>query len=279
MALSIALVIFACLVAGIQTRRWADGRAAERLWRQLAALPTGARQVFDPGMVDELPDAARRYFLFTIEPGAELSGIAEIEMTGSISLGDKDKHKTLRMTARQIIAAPDGLVWRLRAGRGPWRISGSDGVGGGFSWTRFWLFGFLPVVREGGNDDHLKSAFGRVVAESVFFAPAALLPGEGVRWEAVDVNTARAVVEHGGLSQRLLLTVDENGRPEKVVIDRWSDANPEKTYRRQLFGGHVDTFRTFGGYTLPTRIEGGHFIGTDEYFPFYRAEITHLRFI
>jgi hypothetical protein len=64
-----------------------------------------------------------------------------------------------------------------------------------------------------------------------------------------------------------------------VVIPRWSDANASKTYRIQPFGGYVSDFREFQGYTLPTKIEGGNFIGTEEYFPFYKAAIDDIRFI
>ena len=279
MALTIVLLVIACAVAALQTWRWADERAADRLWRRLEHSPPGACPKFHSSMVDGLPDPARRYFLFTIAPGTRLSRVAEIEMTGSINLGGKRKPNTLAMKARQIIAAPHGLVWKLEARRGLMRVSGSDGAGDGASWTRFWLFGLLPVVRAGGNTDHLKSAFGRVVAESVFFAPAALLPGENVRWKPVDEQTARAVVEHAGMEQEVEITVNEKGQPVKVTIERWSDANPEKAFRHQPFGGFVDTFRAFDGYTLPTRIEGGNHIGTDEYFPFYQASVTRLQFL
>jgi hypothetical protein len=30
---------------------------------------------------------------------------------------------------------------------------------------------------------------------------------------------------------------------------------------------------------LPTRVEGGNFIGTEDYFAFYKAQVDDLRFI
>jgi hypothetical protein len=32
------------------------------------------------------------------------------------------------------------------------------------------------------------------------------------------------------------------------------------------------------GYTLPTTIEGGNLIGTPDYFPFFKATVTSIRF-
>ena len=32
------------------------------------------------------------------------------------------------------------------------------------------------------------------------------------------------------------------------------------------------------GYRLPTRVEGGNLIGTPDYFPFFKADVTAIRF-
>lgn len=276
----ILVIVFIVVIAtflGLQAWRWSDNRRATLTWQNLSRRMQAPQVVFDPAMVQGLPEPARRYFLFTIKPGTVLCPVAEIEMTGSINLGTQDAPNTLPMCARQIIAAPHGLVWALRAGRGTVHISGSDGIGEGQSWTRFWLLGTIPVVRAGGDPDHLRSAFGRVVAESIFFVPAALLKGAGVTWEALGDNVARATVCHNGLTQAVDVTVADNGRPTMVAISRWSNANPEKRYQLQPFGGYLSAFREFDGYMLPTRIEGGNFIGTAAYFPFYQAEIERLR--
>jgi hypothetical protein len=158
------------------------------------------------------------------------------------------------------------------------RIAGSDGFDGETSWVRFWLASLVPIVRAGGNRDHARAAFGRVVAEAVFWAPAALLPQRGVTWESVDANVARATVSRNGMTQTVDVTVAEDGQPTMVVIPRWTDANPEKTYRLQPFGGYLSDFRDFGGYKLPAHVEGGNMIGTADYFPFYIADVEDLRF-
>jgi hypothetical protein len=117
-----------------------------------------------------------------------------------------------------------------------------------------------------------------VVAEGTFWTPAAFLPGPGVSWESVDDDTARVTVSHEGLEQSVEITVAEDGRPLRVVMPRWSNANPEGVWRIQPFGGDLSKFRDFGGYRLPTHVDGGNFIGTDAYFPFFKARVTDIRF-
>lgn len=257
--------------------RWLDINAGKAAWASLAShqLSTGA--VFDPAMVSGLPAPAQRFFRFAIAPGTPLYTVAEISMHGQFSLGDKAKPNDVPMRAQQILATPHGFVWKVRTG-GALRFSGSDGDNAGTSWSRFWLYGIVPVARAGNNHDHARAAFGRHVAEAVFWTPAALLPGEGIRWEPVDDTTARVTVTRRGLEQAVDVFVDPDGRPGKVVFQRWSDANPGKKFQLQPFGGHLSQFRNFNGFRLPTCVEAGNWFDTDDYFPFFKAIVTSVRF-
>ena len=195
-------------------------------------------------------------------------------MQGRFGMGDKADPGYMPMRATQVLAAPHGFVWAMSGGTGAMRMAGSDSA----TWTRFWLFGLAPVARFGGTDDHARSAFGRYVAEAVFWTPAAILPGPDVTWEPVSDDVARMTMRRGDLVQSVDLTVDPDGRPVQVAFQRWSDANPDKVHRLQPFGGYLSGFRDFGGFTLPTRVEAGNMFGTDDYFPFFIADVTDIRF-
>ncbi|WP_372986992.1 DUF6544 family protein [Marinobacter sp.] len=262
------------VLAGLSARRWADHRADRRIMESLVRNQPRDPDRFDPAMVDRLPEPARRYFLYTIVPGTPLYTVATFSMEGRFGMGDRDKPDYLAMSARQTLAAPVGFIWSMNARRGLMRISGSD-TG---RWTRFWLMGLLPVARMGGTPDHARSAFGRYVAEAVFWTPAALLPGPNVHWELVDVNVARVTLRHNGLSQSVDVTVAEDGQPLQVHFDRWSNANPEKEYRWQPFGGYLSEFREVEGFRLPMHVEAGNHFGTERYFPFFVVDVTEIAF-
>ena len=276
--LLIILLVLALPLAAMLVWRWRDKRADKAVWRQLEALQVENPPIFDASMLDGLPDPARRYFLYTIRPGTRLYTVCRFSMHGKFGLGSKKSPNYIPMRAEQTLACPRGFIWKLKAGRGLLRITGSDAAIGTHSWSRFWLAGIVPVARAGGNSDHALSAFGRYVAEAVFWSPAALLPGRGVVWEAVDEATARVTVSHEGRTQSADLEVDARGRPVKVRFLRWSDANPEKTYRFQPFGGYLSEFREFGGFNLPTQIEAGNFFETEDYFAFFLAEVDDISF-
>ena len=254
--------------------RQLDHRADVRAMQRLASGQANQPALFDPEMVADLPEPARRYFLYTIEPGTPLYSVTNLTMTGQFGMGDNSSPNYLEMTATQTLAMPAGFVWKMRARRGLLRLSGSDTE----QWTRFWLMGLLPVARMGGDADHRRSAFGRYVAEAVFWTPAAVLPGPGISWTQLKPDCARLTVNYQGLSQSVDITVADNGQPTEVRFERWSNANAEKIHRLQPFGGYLSSFRSFAGYRLPTHVEAGNHFGTDEYFAFFVAEVTGVEF-
>jgi hypothetical protein len=280
---SIAVAGVAVLAgAGLAALRLADARADAALGDALMdAARAGTERRFDPVMVADLPEAARRYFMFAIAPGTPLSTVARIEMGGTLDLGSRDAPSARPMRARQVLAPPHGLVWSVRTG-GAMAVTGSDALGPNGSWSRFRILGGIPVGRVSG-EDHRRSSFGRMVWEGLFWTPAAFLPDaeagwDALEWESVDAATARVTVRHGGLEQSADVTVDGDGRPLRIVFPRWSDENPERAYRLQPFGGDLSGFETIAGFQLPTRVVGGNHYGTVLYRPFFRAEVTEVTF-
>lgn len=259
------------------TWRKADIASERDAWQSLTARQPAAPATFDSSMTATLPEPAQRFFRFAVAPGTRLHTVAAITMEGEFSLGNKNQADYMPMYAKQVLAAPHGFVWKVRAGDKVW-FSGSDGARDGKSWSRFWLLGIVPIARAGNNSDHLRAAFGRHAAEAVFWTPAALLPGDNVRWEAIDDSSARVILTHMALEQAVDLTVDAEGRPIKVVFQRWSNANPERTFQVQPFGGYLSDYREFHGFRLPTRVEAGNHFETDDYFAFFKATVTDVRF-
>lgn len=244
----VILCIAAIVLAALSVRRLLDHKADRIEFERLSAFQPIDPPIFTKKLVADLPDAARRYFEFAINEGTPLYTVAVIEMEGTFGLGNQDEPNYLTMSAKQVLAAPEGFIWKMSGGSRFMTISGSDSA----AWTRFWLAGLVPVARAGGTPDHTRSGFARYVSESVFWTPAALLPRPGVDWVALDTSTARVTIEHNGKTQSVDVTVDADGRPTQVVLQRWSNANSDREYRLQPFGGYLSEFRDFEGFRLPT---------------------------
>ncbi len=280
--LILGLAVVAVAGAALVILRIADLRADRALIEVLTDTVAWKPPVFDTSMINGLPEPARRFFRFSIAPGTKLRTTVVIKMSGELSLGTKDAPNYQLMQADQVLSPPTGFAWQVRLA-GPSMVTGSDAYGTSGSWSRFRLFNLVPVGRVSQDADHLRSSFGRLVGEGLFWTPAAFLPTvdvgwDHISWEAVAEDTVAVIVRHGGLEQWAELTVDSTGQPIRVVFQRWSNANEDKVYRLQPFGGDLAEFQDFHGFRLPTRVTGGNFYGTDAYHPFFHASITSIRF-
>ena len=277
----ILLALAVLLTTGVALGLWFHSRDRAQAARVWAALE-GAREAdplrYDPAMVADLPEVAQRYFSRAIVPGTPLHRVVQLEMAGSFIMNGNE----MPMTARQILAPPaQGFVWQAEIGAGLMRFGGSDGyhhaTGREESWTKFWLHGLIPLARIGGTRDHARAAATRVMMEAIW-APASLLPQFGAQWVQTGPDSADIrFADTPGLAP-MRITFDSEGNPLEVVALRWTDANPEKTYRLQPFGGRVLETGRHGGFLIPTRVEMGNMFGTTDYAPFFLATITSAEF-
>lgn len=270
----LGLMTVAAGTALVARERDLDDR--QRLSRQLARRGPNAAEVehFHPEQVAGLPAPARRYFLRAIAPGTPLAHHVELEMGGSIRLSPDGAWMPMR--ARQILAPPSGFVWEATVGQGALRFSGADSYADGRGEVRFQAWGLVPFVRAGGPDV-ARSARGRLAGEAVW-NPAALLPQRGVTWEPIDERSARATMTIDGEPLTLTVTVEDDGRLASVSLMRWGDRTDDGTYGLVPFGVNVLGEGRFGGYTIPTRIGGGWWFGTERYFELARFEIERASF-
>jgi hypothetical protein len=268
-ALAGGAVVLAALAGG------RDDRAAEAAMAGLIARAEAAPPRYDPAMVADLPEIARRFFASAIAPGTPLRRVVALEMEGTFLLGER----ALPMTADQVLAPPDGFVWRARVGSGALRFAGSDGyLAGGDSWTRFLLLGLVPLVGAGATEDHARAAAARMAMETIW-APAGLLPAHGAVWRQTGADEAAITFPGIPGIEPIRLTLDAEGRVVEAVTQRWSDANPERAYRLQPFGGRMLAHARHDGFLIPVEMEIGNHYGTGNYAPFFRARLTRVRFL
>jgi hypothetical protein len=265
------LIVFGILIAvalAILTilRRKDDGKVGG-IWRSLEA--TSRDQVFTEDMVSDLPAPARRYLLHAIRPGTPLASSVSFLMSGTMRL--KPEQEWMPMKARQIIAPPKGFVWRADVGEGLMRFSGGDHYADGSGRVRFWLWGIIPLVQQEGPDVS-RAAIGRLACETIWL-PSSLLPQRGVKWEALDGESARATMKIGEETITLDLFIEPDGRLREIRTMRWGDQMEDGDFGYIPFGGRVLEERAFGGYTIPSRVSVGWRLSTDRYFEFFRAQI------
>jgi hypothetical protein len=250
----------------VGTHRVAWGaRSVQSEWRRLEAKQP--RPVpFNPTMVDDLPEPARRWLRHAIAPGAPLTGVTELTMHGTIRLGT-----WRRFTATQVLAPPEGYIWAATARVLGLPVVGYDRLSSGTAAMRWRLLGVIPVMNADGPEI-ARSAAGRLAAE-VVLAPTAFRAATWIAGERPD--TVVGVWRIGGDEQRVEVHVGVDGAVRGVLIERWGRP-PGAPYSRYPFGVTVEAERTFGGVTIPSTLRAGWWWSTarQDEGEFFRAEIT-----
>lgn len=278
----LGLAVLLLLIAGAAMGALIHARDQEQMrsvWTALLAARETDPPRYDRAMVADLPEIAQRFFSRAIEPGTPLHRVVRLEMEGTFVLNGNP----LPMTARQILAPYAlGFVWQAAMGSGLMRFAGSDGYhvsagGRSESWTKFWLYGLIPLARVGGNADHARAAATRLMLETVW-VPASLLPQYGAEWAQTGPDTAEIRFAAMPGIEPMRITLDAEGNLVEVWALRWTDANTDKQYRLQPFGGRMLEMGRFSGFQIPRRVELGNFYGTPDYTPFFLATITAVEF-
>ncbi len=240
----------------------------EGLWDS-APAPSDA---FDPAVYGHLPEPARRYLNHAIAPGTPLASAVRLRMHGEFRKGN-----WAPFNAGQVIRRDGEMLWQASMRLGGLPVSGFDALQHGQGRMQWKLFGLIPLVLAEGPDV-TRSAVGRVEGESVWLP--SLLCGEGVTWAAPDTDHVRVGLTMLGEPAELSLGIAGSGAVGSVRYRRWG--NPEGgAFHYGDFGGWAEEERTFGGYTIPTRLRIGWHFGTERFESegeFFRVTIDHAEF-
>ena len=240
---------------------------------QLWSAPAEPGAPFLPDQVAALPPAARRYLGHAIAPGTPRASVVLLQMHGSIRL----RATWHPFDADQVIRRDRGFVWRARVRMKGLPVTGFDRWVDGEGALRWKLLGMVPVVRESGPDVS-RSGVERMQIESVWLPSVLLDPG--VAWSERDATRVGADVTLRGQRAHIELSLNEHGRVRSVSMLRWG--NPEgHGYGVLPFGGVAEEERSFGGFTIPSKLRIGWYFGSNRFEPegeFFRCTIDEATY-
>ncbi len=212
---------------------------------------------FNPESLINLPNLARRYLECAIAPGTPLASAVRFWMHGDIKLGEK-WHP---FKGEEVIYWNRGMIWRATTWAKGLPIWGGDRIVDGVGESQWKILGLFPVMQASGADI-TRSSVGRVQVESMLLP--SVLCNPDISWIELNASQVQANFTALGEPVKLTLTVSDRGMLEQAKIDRWG--NPEgEAFHYVDFGGIVEESGTFDGYTIPTRLRVGWFLGSDRF--------------
>ncbi|MBM3787448.1 MAG: hypothetical protein FJW30_24080 [Acidobacteria bacterium] len=241
----------------------------DALWDRSAP----GRGPYRAAMASGLPNPARRFVEHAIREGTPLASRVKLTMHGEIKLG-----RWYPFCAEQVITANGEFVWAATVSMLGMPVRGSDKLMNREAAMTWKLFDLFPVASAAG-DDVTRSALGRLHGEQAVWLPSTVLESN-VSWAEPGPGKLGLNIADPVRSTEVHLTLDDQGRTTTAMFRRWGD--PDGKGNREVdFGVFLDEERTFGGFTIPSRIRAGWFFDSERFESggeFFRATIDNAEY-
>jgi hypothetical protein len=209
------LVVVAVGLSAYGSTRWTD--TTRTLTSRLEAAridekvqsPSPPR--YDSRELEGLPAPVQRYFRAVLKEGQPVIAAATVELGGTFNMSATGEQWKPFTSRQRVVTRRPGFLWDAQVSMLPGltvRVVDSYIAGKGLLYAA--ILGLFTVAEVSGGGEIARGEFMRFFAEAAWY-PTALLPSQGVRWEAVDDRSANATIVDGPLTLTLLFRFNDVG--------------------------------------------------------------------
>jgi hypothetical protein len=272
----VLLIVLAwAALAAVGSFRW--GEATRALEAQLEAARTApAVKRYDARELEGLPSPVQRYFRTVLKEGQPIVAAARVDHEGSFNMGESTDNWKPFSSRQRVVTRRPGFVWDARVLMLPGLpVHVHDAYVAGTGILHPALLGLFTLIDLRGSGDVAQGELMRFFAEAAWY-PTALLPSQGVRWEAVDETTARATLVDGPLSLTLRFRFDAQGLIESARAEA-RGRTVGKTIVMTPWEGRWSNYQERDGMRVPMTGEVA-WLAPEGRKPYWRGTIRSLQY-
>jgi hypothetical protein len=267
------LAIAALGLTAFGASRWAATTQALTARLEAGRMPPSPAR-YDASELEGLPAPVQRYFRAVLEHGQPIVTAATVEMTGTFNLSASGEQWRPFTSRQRVTTRRPGFLWDARVAMLPGlavRVVDSYIVGEGLLIAS--VQGLVTMADLRGGGDIARGEFMRWFAEAAWY-PTALLPSQGVRWEAVDDRSANATLADGPITLTLLFRFDEAGLIASFRAEARSGMVNEVMVQAP-WEGRFSNYRVRDGMSVPFAGEVS-WMRPDGRKPYFKGVVTAL---
>jgi hypothetical protein len=276
--LGLALAAIAAVMVGLAAygaARWADWTKRLVLRLEGARMPAITSR-YDAHELDSLPAPVQRYFRAVLKDGQPVVSAVTVEHTGTFNLKQPGEQWKPFTSRQRVVTRRPGFVWNARIALVPGlNVYVHDAYVGGEGILNPAILGLFSLARPVEASVIAQGEFVRYFAEAAWY-PTALLSSQGVRWEAVDDRSARAILEDGKISVMMLVTFNGAGLIESVRVAARA-AMIGKAVVMTPWEGRMSNYQMRDGMLIPLTCEAA-WLSPEGRAPYWRGTISSLTY-
>jgi hypothetical protein len=271
--LGLTVIVAIALVYGSYRWQAATGELHTKLEAaRLSISPT----TYDSRDLHGLPAPVHRYFRTVLEDGQPLVSAVSVEHTGTFNMSETGEHWQPFTSTQRVTTKRPGFVWDGRIALMPgMAVRVHDAYVAGEGLLHATLFGLVSLVNLRGTLEVAQGELMRFVAEAAWY-PTALLPSQGMYWEAVDDASARAALKDGDTTMTLLFRFNEHG----LIASARAEARGRAVAGAVIptpWEGRWSTYEIRDGMHIPLEGEVAWMLPEGPK-PYWRGRITRLSY-
>ena len=270
-----ALVLAAAGLYAYGSWRWAEKT------RQLVAGLEAARRAppaarYDAREISALPEPVQRFFRAALKDGQRIIAAASVEHAGTFDMGEAADNWKPFISEQRVTTHPPGFVWNGHVSMMPGLpVHVHDAYVAGEGVLHPAILGLFTLVDMRGTGDVAQGELMRFFAEAAWY-PTALLPSQGVLWEAVDENSAKATLRDGPISLTMLFHFNDAGLIESARAEA-RGRMIGKTIVMTPWEGRWSNYQERGGMRVPITGEVA-WITPEGAKPYWRGSIRSIEY-
>lgn len=209
------LVVLVAVGVACGRLRW------DTLTRELHAQLETARvpiapKVFEGRELEGLPAPIQRYFRTVLREGQPIVSAVRVEHTGTFNMGENGEQWKPFVSSQYVVTRRPGFVWDARVTVFPGLVAHvHDAYVAGRGILRANILGLATIMELPSTPDLARGELMRFFAEAAWY-PTALLPSQGVLWQAIDDRSAQATLTDDDVTLTMTFRFNEGGLIESV---------------------------------------------------------------
>lgn len=230
-------------------------------------------KTYDPKEIEGLPEPVQRFFKTVLKDGQAIVAAVKLSQQGLFNLSETED-KWSPFTATQFVTTQRlGFDWDARIQMAPGVnafVHDTYLLGEGSLHAS--LLGLFTVAKVPSTPEANQGELLRFFAEATWY-PTALLPSQGVRWEAIDDTSARATLTDGATTVSVVFQFNAEG----TIATMRAEARYRDKLTAMPWRGRFWEYSVRNGMLIPLEGEVGweYPEGTRLYFKGRTTEINY----